>query len=320
MNNLLRISLILLLILSIAALAMGWMLFDQRQEIKGRLLAAEDTLVEVARTIERETPAELTDRDLPKMQIDRNQLQTYYGEDDQGNVIVGGPGTMDEVLRQLRGRAASQYAYYNDTRAALKQTREELAAKETEIEAKEEQLAQSIQAREQAEAEKTAALNSLGERDERIAGLNREMERMEGRIEEQRERVAELNDDVADLRQRNESKLAQIEDLRRRIAERPTVEDLDSDRDPIVETRDVMKGHKGQVLLVNRDWNFVILNMARDDHSVRRDLTLFVQRDDKLVGKVRVSDIKGDDRRLAVADIMDDWLQMPIEEGDYVFF
>ncbi len=318
MNNVLRISIILLLILSISALVMGWMLFNQRQELKGRLQATEDTLVAVAGSIERETPEELTDRDLPKMEIDRDQLKTYYGVDDEGNIIVGGPGTMDEVLRQLRGRAASQYAYYNDTRAALQQRNEELAATRRELEDTQQQLAQTIEKLEETEAAKNEALNKVAEREAQIAELERNVERLEGNLSEQRERIAELNDEVADWQQRYEAEAARVEDLLAQIAERPTVDDDEFDR--VAEPGDVMRGHKGQVLLVNRDWNFVILTMARDDHSVRRDLTLFVQRDDKLVGKVRVSDVKGADRRLAVADIMNDWLQMPIEEGDYVFF
>lgn len=320
MNNLLRVLLILLLVLSIAALVMGWMLFDQRQELKGRLQATENSLVEIARTIERDSPEELTDRDLPKMQIDRDQLQTYYGVDEQGNVVVGGPGTMDEVLRQLRGRAASQYAYYNDTRAALAQRNEELEAKTAELADARQQLEQAVEARETAVAERAEALNTVAERDEQIARLNRNVEQLQGDIVEQRERIAELTDDLADWRQRYEAEAARVEELSRRIAERPVVADPDDEVERVAEPTDIMRGYKGQVMLVNHNWNFVILNMDRDDHSVRRDLTLFVQRDDKLVGKVRVTDLKGADRRLAVADIMDDWLQMPIQEGDYVFF
>ncbi len=308
MGTLLRISLILLLVLSIAALALGWVLFDQRQEIRGRLELAEDTLLEVARTIERESPEELTDRDLPKLEIDREELRSY-------------PEPMQNVLRQLRGRAASQYAYYNDTRAALAQREDEISEKAEELATKEQELAQTEQQLEAVRQEMEQARETFEARAEEIERLERERTSLQGQVADQRERIAELTDDVADLRQQNEDYLLQIENLRDQLAERPTVTDPDEEVPrEVVDRRDIPRGHKGQVVLVNRDWNFVILDIARDDHAVRRDLTLFVQRADQLVGKVRVSEVKGVDRRLAVADIMDDWLQMPIEEGDYVFF
>jgi hypothetical protein len=47
------------------------------------------------------------------------------------------------------------------------------------------------------------------------------------------------------------------------------------------------------------------------------DLT--VQRNDKLVGKIRVSEVLAE-QRFAFGEILMDWQQMPVAKGDYVFY
>ncbi len=322
MNNLLRISLILLFIFSIAALAMGWRLFQQREILTGRLQLAEETLVELAGNIESEAPETLTDRNLPRMAIDRDALQTFQTVDQYGNVVTSGPGTMDHLLRELRGRAAAQYAHLDDTRSALQQKTAELTEIRDAFEETEKKMAQALEAEKAAREEAEKKIAAAGELEQRTTELDREKQRMETRIEEQQLRITELNDQVSVLRMEQDQAVKEITELRernqelqQRAAEVPDMTDIE-----VVARRDVPPGRKGRVLLVNHDWNFVILDIAETKHALQPMLVLFVQRDDQLVGKVRVSEIKGADRSLAVADIMPDWLQMPIREGDDVFF
>ncbi len=329
MGVLLRIMLVLLLLLSVAALIVGLDLFQQREVLKGRLQMAENTLIDVARTIEDEDADDLAQRELALLRLDRDRLRRFHQvdalgkpvRDAEGRKIPSGPGTMHELLGILRGRAAVQYARLNDTRDELTQTRLDLAATRQQLTETQGKLAQTERQLEQAQADLTAARNTIREQNERIAELTGDKERMQAEIEEQREQINEFQDEIATLRMEREQdahRIAKLMEDLRRLMERES----GPEGPEVIGRGDVTQGQKGRVLLVNSDWNFVILdlNLEPDDRSIRPGLVLFVQREVELVGKVRISEIKGDDRRLAIADIMGDWLQMPMREGDHVFF
>jgi hypothetical protein len=44
---------------------------------------------------------------------------------------------------------------------------------------------------------------------------------------------------------------------------------------------------------------------------------MLVHRADKFIGKVRIAYVQ---KSMAIADIMTDWEQSPIQEGDYVLY
>ncbi len=70
----------------------------------------------------------------------------------------------------------------------------------------------------------------------------------------------------------------------------------------------------GRVLAVDPRWDFVVLDLGRNEGAVERG-ELLVNRDGKLVAKVRIT--KVEDNR-SVANILPDWKQADVQVGDQV--
>jgi hypothetical protein len=75
-------------------------------------------------------------------------------------------------------------------------------------------------------------------------------------------------------------------------------------------------GLTGRILVVNPDWNFVVLDVG-SEAGLGTQTELIVYRTDQLVGRVRVSSVQN---QTAVAEILQDWQQQPLREGDHVLF
>ncbi len=70
---------------------------------------------------------------------------------------------------------------------------------------------------------------------------------------------------------------------------------------------------QGRVLQVNRDWNFVILNLG--EQEVYEALPMLVARNDKFIGRVRITKVA---KNISVAEIDADLARNVIQEGDLV--
>jgi hypothetical protein len=75
-------------------------------------------------------------------------------------------------------------------------------------------------------------------------------------------------------------------------------------------------GLKGKVLAVDPKFDFVVLNIG-DDQGVKERGEMMVDRDGKLIGKVRISSVQKD---RSVATIMPSWKRGDIMEGDQVLY
>ena len=75
-------------------------------------------------------------------------------------------------------------------------------------------------------------------------------------------------------------------------------------------------GISGNILVVNSDWNFVIIDVGQEE-GLQVTAEMLVHRDERFIGKVRVSEVRD---KMAVAEILRDWEQLPIQRGDYVLF
>ncbi|MDX6766132.1 MAG: hypothetical protein SFU85_05030 [Candidatus Methylacidiphilales bacterium] len=72
----------------------------------------------------------------------------------------------------------------------------------------------------------------------------------------------------------------------------------------------------GKVLAINKAWNFVVLDVGKDDKLVEGvDLTVY--RGDTLVGKIRTVSVENN---TAIADILPEWTKTEIQVGDKVLF
>jgi flagellar biosynthesis chaperone FliJ len=75
-------------------------------------------------------------------------------------------------------------------------------------------------------------------------------------------------------------------------------------------------GLKGRVLVVDPKYDFVILNIG-DDQGAKTRGEMLVDRDGKLLGKVRISSVQKDS---CVANIISGWKRGVIMEGDEVLY
>jgi hypothetical protein len=75
-------------------------------------------------------------------------------------------------------------------------------------------------------------------------------------------------------------------------------------------------GTKGKVLVVDPKWDFVVVNLGEKDLMVPEGV-LMVQRNGKLIGKVRITEVRSD---RSIANVIPGWKLDEPMEGDMVFY
>ncbi len=276
MAKLLKPMVIVLLVLSITSLVLGIMLFNQREVIKGRTQRLENATADFARSLHYDD-------------LDRQALMDY--------------DRMGTVLNRLNVHAALTWQELQDTiqdlantRPVLEQTGEELRVTQNRLEAAE----QRIVPLEDDLAERTA---ELARTNQQIVQLERDKAGLQGRVDDLELQVARIEEEKLEMAETIADQQSLIEEYEAEIF---------ADDDVI----GTPPGLAGRILIVNPDWNFVVLDVG-SNNGLSLNTEMLVHRNDVLVGRVRVSNVK---RRLAVAEIMGDWKQAPLQEGDHVLF
>lgn len=318
MDKLLKVLVVIVLILSGVALTVEVMLFLQREELKGRNIKLMDGAIKVAGSLEvpPEAPVDLVKQDLPHMQMNREQFKSFYQMGPDGKVLkengikkTDGPGTLDATLKAIAVNAELQYARLNDTRVNLGQTRTTLDATSNTLVVTEKDLSQTKDTLKKTEEDLASAKQDIAQKTEQIAGLNETKEKLEGEVDKQKNEIVTLTDKLSDKESQLTATKRFVDKLQKDLASclhGPS----DSNAPP--------PGLQGRILVVNTNWNFVVMDMTAEARMVPlTDLT--VQREDKLVGKIRVSEVMLE-QRFAFGEILNDWQQMPVTKGDYVFY
>lgn len=75
-------------------------------------------------------------------------------------------------------------------------------------------------------------------------------------------------------------------------------------------------GLKGKVIAVDPKWDFVVLNVGSDQGAIERG-EMLVNRDGKLVAKVRLTSVE---RNRSIANVVPEWKQAQVMEGDEAFY
>ncbi len=75
-------------------------------------------------------------------------------------------------------------------------------------------------------------------------------------------------------------------------------------------------GTKGEIVAVDPKFDFVVLNIGKDQGLIQ-NAKLLVNRNGKLVGKVKITSVE--DKR-SIANVLADWKQDELVEGDQVFY
>jgi peptidoglycan hydrolase CwlO-like protein len=177
-----------------------------------------------------------------------------------------------------------------ETRAELAKTKDELATTKTELAAAQAKVTELTERLAQKEAELAQAKSQIDQLQQDKTALQTQIDDLNNQLVKAEEEMKDLQDEVASLNK--------------------IVKEITPDKTPLPE------GLTGQIAVVNPEWNFVILNIGSDSGLVP-DAQMLVHRADKFIGKVRITSVQ---KSMAIADIMRDWEQSPIQEGDYVLY
>ena len=75
-------------------------------------------------------------------------------------------------------------------------------------------------------------------------------------------------------------------------------------------------GLKGKIVAVDPKFDFVVLDIGRDQGALERG-EMMIDRDGKLLGKVRIASVQKDH---CIANILPDWKRGEVTEGDEVMY
>lgn len=277
MAKLLKPMVVVLLVLSIASLVLGIMLFGQREEVKGRTQLLENTAMEIARGLHYDD-------------LQRLHLLEYDTR-------------MRNALGQLSTHAADTQQDLLDTRQDLENTLLDLEQTEEELRITQENLEASQRRVEQLEAQVEGLRSDVARLEREVSDLERARDSLQAQVDDLEIQVVQLEEEGLE----KDDQIAELEDLVARYEA-----ELYPDDDQI----GTPEGLEGSILIVNADWNFVILDIG-EEQGLSLNTEMLVHRDDNLVGRVRVINVK---ETFAIADILTSWTVVPLEEGDHVVF
>ena len=84
----------------------------------------------------------------------------------------------------------------------------------------------------------------------------------------------------------------------------------------LAKTRSAPMDLSGKVVALNKSWNFVVLDVGKDN-KLNEGVDLAVYRGDTLLGKVRTVSVEA---TTAIADILPEWTKSEIQVGDKVLY
>lgn len=297
-----------------------------------------------------EYPAQLETANLETFNWDtsatRIQLRQLYmlGPDGQpvpdaanyNKPMTKGKGTMAELMDQLFERAKTQQANLNNTRAALVELRgklENLAGEYNKLKPEmriykmtEEELKQKLS---QSEKEKQTL-------EEEVTKLKSRIEEQTGEITSLKDEVSTAKDEVEVAKEENgnlEKKIQQLQKLMQQMAQQQNQATGSATVGGESAIKSLPVGEKGRIKAVNNKLMFCVIKFSEEamkemlGPELRNSLpalTLGVRRKGfsgpagEFIGKVSLrQSVSG--KNYVIADILGDWSQAEINEGDVVF-
>jgi archaellum component FlaC len=313
MDKALKVLVVALLLLSIAAVVVEFKIYSQRMELKGRTNKLADYVVKIAGTVEL-PPATITDLaasdNIPRMIVKNDDLKQYYkiGDDGKPSKVTSGSGTMDDVLSTVLNSADRQHTRLNDTRGELTQTRTTLGQTSNQLVSTEGVLATTSN-------NLVKTIGELAETKQEIEKKKTEIEGLNGQVETQKADIEKKTGEISTLTEKVSACESEIDAGKRYIAK------IEKEMKLIMgasSTNALPSGVQGHIAVMNTNWNFVVIDMLPEAGLIpMTDLT--VQRNEKLVGKVRVSEIRKE-QRVAVAEVLPEYSQLVPAKGDVVFY
>lgn len=280
MSKALTPVLILLLLLSIGSLILGIQLFGKREVLKGRVQQTEQALAKIASNIG----------------YTGFNVAALAAEDADGLTRIQGP------LKQLAAAAQVQYTELQDARQDIETVRQDLSVTKDELD-------RAVANLDQTRAQVDSLTSAANEAKAQLAIKENEIARLQSNESTLNLKIEDLNNELVQA----EDSLRDAEDKIVTLEQSIGLLELELGQGSAGSVR---KGLTGRVLFVNRDWNFVVIDLGSQDGLVP-NAEMLIHRDDSLVGKIVISNLSPD---MSIAELEAGWLQGQVREGDYVVF
>lgn len=280
MGKMIKPLVVVLLVLSIVSLILGSMLFGKRELLKARTQKLEAGVDAIAKSVRMEG-------------FSRQALVV----NDKLNLP-----SMDKPLKDVALAGNLLYEDLQTTKTDLEKTTEQLDATKAE-------LAQTQDALESSKQEVARLENSLQRANSELDELRPMISQLESEKGALQSTIDGLNEQITRSEEQVQDMLDKVNTLEKTVADLEA--ELGADSGKIVP-----KGLAGSILAVNPYWNFVVLDIGKKAGLIP-DTDMLVHRNDRLIGKVHVSAVRDN---MAIAEIVNDWEQSPIREGDNVLF
>jgi predicted nuclease with TOPRIM domain len=288
MAKLLKPLVVIVLLLGIAALCIqAIVLFPKRTLIKERTQQLENGVGTVVSTLKGSLPEE-TQNALPfsvsRLKIGvKEDLPVLGRELDKANLVA---------KAVLQG--------WDDTKTDLENTRQDLENTRAELENTKSQL-------EDARTE--------------IVQLNDTIRSKNEELDEKSNLIATLEDEKSGLEEQVTDLTAQVEDLQDQLAtmeeEKNAIQlQLEKCDKELNKNITMIPGTTAKIVYANADWNFVIIDIG-SDQGAQTTAEMIIYRGENMIGKVRISAVRDN---VSIAEVISDFQQDVIKEGDYVLY
>lgn len=154
--------------------------------------------------------------------------------------------------------------------------------------------------------EKEIILTQLEEKDIIINDLQFE-------LEGDKKKILDLKKELEDLQERLKLVMASKEELEKKLTtalSKPTQGEVSPEKIEVEATPPL----EGMVLVVNRDFGFVVLDLGKED-KLEVGAVLSVYRQDELIAKVQVEEVS---EQTSTATVLPQWRSVEIREDDIV--
>jgi len=371
MGKVLRILVVLLLPLCIAAVWLATLSYGKRELIIARNQVLVAGYVKLAPTIE-DKPGEVTEQKVfppkdispptvdfldkapetsdfwqkkysavlelqAKSMLDYNnrkiELMTLYKKDalgkdeldEMGNKKTTGEGTSQGVIDELVKKSGEQLNRLNETRQMLTIVRDELIDTITDYNKRKGELRKCYKDIDNLKAELDKVTKELED-------LKPKVKAAEDAKKAAEERAADFEKQVAD----RDEKIKELEIDLKKEKERAKVAQQTTDGNIVPAAQfNFTPGIKGKIVAVNERWNYVLIEfdeaflkeaMGDDLANPARPAPVGCQMSVKRTGtpelfitKIRLTQVRAKEKH-GIGDVMIDWKQTAVKEGDIVFF
>ena len=288
MAKLLKPLVVIVLLLGIAALCLqAIVLFPKRVLIKERTQKLENGMGTVVATLKGSLPEE-TQKAVP---FAVSRLKIGVKED---LPVLGRELSKANLVAQtvLQG--------WDDTKTDLENTRQDLENTRAELENTKSQLEDARTEIVQLNDTIRTKNEELDEKSNLIATLEDEKSTLESQVDALTEEVATMQDQLAQLEEEKGFLETQLEKCEDKFKKDITM----------------VPGTTAKIVYANAEWNFVVINIGSED-GAQTTAEMIIYRGENMIGKIRISSVRD---HVAIAEVLSDFQQDTVEEGDYVLY